>query len=99
MRHGMSPQDAGTDALRRIVRNYNGDMHKLAYVDMTYYILRNDGAYACVSMWEGPADHARRFAVIDDKGKRYEKAVNLFPGPSLGWPPMPGGRKLKPEEK
>jgi N4-(beta-N-acetylglucosaminyl)-L-asparaginase len=99
MRHGMSPQDAGTDALKRIVRNYNGDMHKLAYVDMTYYVLRNDGAYACVSMWAGPTDHPRRFAVIDDKGKRYEKAVNLFPGPSLGWPPMPGGRKLKPEEK
>ena len=31
--------------------------------------------------------------------ERYEKAVALFPGPSLGWPPMPGGRKLKPEEK
>ena len=99
MRHGMSPEDAGTDALKRIVRNFNGDMHKLAYVDMTYYVLRNDGAYACVSMWAGPADHPRRFAVIDDKGKRYENAVNLFPGPSLGWPPMPGGRKLKPEEK
>jgi N4-(beta-N-acetylglucosaminyl)-L-asparaginase len=99
MRHGMSPQDAGTDALKRIVRNYNGDMHKLAYVDMTYYVLRNDGAYACVSMWAGPTDHPRRFAVVDDKGKRYEKAVNLFPGPSMGWPPMPGGRKLKPEEK
>ena len=99
MRHGMSPEEAGTDALKRIVRNFNGDMHKLAYVDMTYYVLRNDGAYACVSMWAGPADHPRRFAVIDDKGKRYENAVNLFPGPSLGWPPMPGGRKLKPEEK
>ena len=99
MRHGMSPEEAGTDALKRIVRNYNGDMHKLAYVDMTYYILRNDGVYACVSMWGGPTDHPRRFAVCDDKGKRYEKAVNLFPGPSLGWPPMPSGRKLKPEEK
>src|SRR6516162_11890213 len=43
MRHGMSPEEAGMDALKRIVRNYNGDMHKLAYMDMTYYILRNDG--------------------------------------------------------
>jgi N4-(beta-N-acetylglucosaminyl)-L-asparaginase len=99
MRHGMSPEEAGMDALKRIVRNYNGDMRKLAYMDMTYYVLRNDGTYACVTMWEGPPDHRKRFAVIDDKGKRYEKAVNLFPGPSLGWPPMPGGRKLKPEEK
>ena len=99
MRHGMSPEEAGMDALKRIVRNYKGDMHKLAYMDMTYYILRNDGVYAGVSLWAGPADHPRRFAVIDDKGKRYEKAVSLFPGASLGWPPMPGGRKLKPEEK
>ena len=99
MRHGMSPEEAGMDALKRIVRNYNGDMHKLAYMDMTYYILRNDGVYAGVSLWAGPADHPRRFAVIDDKGKRYEKAVSVFPGASLGWPPMPGGRKLKPEEK
>ena len=99
MRHGMSPEEAGMEALQRIVRNYNGDMHKLAYMDMTYYILRNDGVYAGVSLWAGPTDHPRRFAVIDDKGKRYEKAVSLFPGASLGWPPMPGGRKLKPEEK
>ena len=99
MRHGMSPEEAGMDALKRIVRNYNGNMHKLQYMDMTYYILRNDGAYACVSLWEGPPDHKRRFAVCDDKGKRYEKAVPLFQGASLGWPPMPGGRRLKPEQK
>jgi len=99
MRHGMSPEAAGMDALQRIVRNYNGDMHKLAYMDMTYYILRNDGSYACVSLWQGPADHPRRFAVCDDKGKRYEYAKPMFQGASLGWPPMPGGKKLKPEAK
>ena len=53
MRHGMSPQEAGMDALKRIVRNYNSDMNKLRFVDMTYYILRKDGAYAGVSLWEG----------------------------------------------
>ena len=99
MRHGMSPEEAGMDALKRIIRNYNGDMHKLAYMDMTYYILRNDGVYASVSLWEGPPDHKRRFAVCDDKGKRYEYAKPMFQGASLGWPPMPGGRKLKPEQK
>jgi hypothetical protein len=35
MRRGMSPQEAGMDALKRIVRNYNGDMRKLRFVDMT----------------------------------------------------------------
>ena len=46
MRHGMSPLDAAMDALKRIVRNYNGDMDRLRFMDMTYYVLRKDGAYA-----------------------------------------------------
>ena len=49
MRRGMSPLEAGMDALKRIARNYNNDMSKLKFVDMTYYILRKDGAYAGVS--------------------------------------------------
>ena len=48
MRHGMSPQEAGMDALKRIVRNYNGDMNKLRFMDMIFYALRKDGAYAAV---------------------------------------------------
>ena len=99
MRHGMSPKDAGLDALKRIVRNYNGDMRKLQYIDMSYYVLRRDGAYAGVSLWSGSSEHPRRFAVIDEKGKRYENAMALMQGASLGWPPMPGGRRLSPEQK
>jgi N4-(beta-N-acetylglucosaminyl)-L-asparaginase len=99
MRHGMSPKDAGLDALKRIVRNYNGNMQKLQYIDMSYYILRRDGAYAGVSLWSGPPQHLRRFAVIDEKGKRYENAIAFFEGASLGWPPMPGGKRLSPEQK
>src|SRR6201997_1875925 len=60
MRHGMSPQEAGMDALKRIVRNYNNDMNKLRFMDMTYYILRKDGAYAGVSLWEGYATEPRK---------------------------------------
>ena len=99
MRHGMSPKDAGMDALKRIVRNYNGNMEKLQYIDMSFYILRRDGAYAGVSLWSGSAQHPRRFAVIDERGKRYENAVALIEGASLGWPPMPGGKRLAPEQK
>ncbi len=87
MRRGMSPQEAGMDALKRIVRNFNGDMRKLQYVDMSYYILRKDGAYAGVCLWSGPPEHPRRFAVHDGT-KRYETAVALFQGGSIGWPPM-----------
>jgi N4-(beta-N-acetylglucosaminyl)-L-asparaginase len=98
MRRGMSPQEAGTDALKRIVRNYNGNMEKLQYVDMSYYVLRKDGAYAGVSLWSGSAEHPRRFAVHDGDGKRYENSIALFQGQSQGWPPMPG-RKRAPEQK
>jgi N4-(beta-N-acetylglucosaminyl)-L-asparaginase len=99
MRHGMSPQEAGMDALKRIVRNFNGNMQKLQYVDMSFYILRRDGQYAGVCLWSGSPQHPRRFAVIDEKGKRYENAVALIEGQSLGWPPMLGGRRLAPEQK
>jgi N4-(beta-N-acetylglucosaminyl)-L-asparaginase len=99
MRHGMSSQEAGLDALKRIVRNYNSNMEKLQYVDMSYYVLRKDGAYAGLSLWSGSAEHPRRFAVHDGDGKRYEKTVALFQGQSLGWPPMPGRKRPEPEQK
>jgi N4-(beta-N-acetylglucosaminyl)-L-asparaginase len=89
MRHGMSPQEAGLDALKRIVRNYNGDMNKLRFMDMTYYILRKDGAYAGVSLWEGYSpEHPHKIAVHDGS-KRSEKAVNLLKGFSQEFPPFP----------
>jgi N4-(beta-N-acetylglucosaminyl)-L-asparaginase len=89
MRHGMSPQEAGTDALKRIVRNYNGDMTKLRYMDMTYYVLRKDGAYAAVCLWEGySAGHPHKFAVHDGT-LRSEVATPLLKGYSQDWPPMP----------
>jgi N4-(beta-N-acetylglucosaminyl)-L-asparaginase len=92
MRHGMSPQDAGMDALKRIARNYNNDMERLKYVDMVYYILRKDGAYAGVSLWEGYAgvDKPHRIA-IHDGTKRAEKTVSLFQGASESWPPRVHG--------
>jgi N4-(beta-N-acetylglucosaminyl)-L-asparaginase len=89
MRHGMSPQAAGMDALKRIVRNYNGDMNKLRFMDMTYYVLRKDGAYAAVSLWEGySAGHPHKFAVHDGT-LRSETATPLLQGYSQEWPPFP----------
>jgi N4-(beta-N-acetylglucosaminyl)-L-asparaginase len=89
MRHGMSPQEAGIDALKRIVRNYNGDMNKLRFMDMTYYILRKDGAYAGVCLWEGySAGNPHKFAVHDGT-LRSEVATPLLKGYSQEWPPFP----------
>jgi N4-(beta-N-acetylglucosaminyl)-L-asparaginase len=89
MRHGMSPQEAGLDALKRIVRNYNGDMNRLRFIDMTYYILRKDGAHAGVSLWEGYSKGNPHKIAIHDGTHRAEVAVNLLKGYSQEFPPFP----------
>ncbi|MFZ0808683.1 MAG: N(4)-(beta-N-acetylglucosaminyl)-L-asparaginase [Candidatus Sulfotelmatobacter sp.] len=89
MRHGMSPHDAGIDALKRIVRNYNGDMNKLRYMDMTYYILRKDGAYAGVCLWEGYSEGNPHKFTVHDGTQRSEVATPLLKGYSQEWPPFP----------
>jgi N4-(beta-N-acetylglucosaminyl)-L-asparaginase len=89
MRRGMSPQEAGMDALKRIVRNYNGDMNRLRFVDMVYYVLRNDGTYAGVSLWESYEASDPHAIVVHDGTKRAEKTVALFQGPSRDFPAQP----------
>jgi N4-(beta-N-acetylglucosaminyl)-L-asparaginase len=86
MRSGMSPVDAGLDALRRIAKLHNNDMRVLRYVSMNYYILRRDGAYAGVTLWSQSAQQPKRFAVHDGQA-RLEKSVALFEGTSIDWPP------------
>jgi len=89
MRHGMSPLDAGMDALHRIVRNYNGDMSKLRFIDVSYYILRKDGAYAAVSLWEGYTEDEKHQIAVHDGTRRLEATVALFKGASHEFPPFP----------
>jgi len=86
MRHGMEPVEAGLDALRRIARNYNNDQRKLRYTSMVYYVLRNDGAHAGVTLWSG--ERPRRYAVHDGE-RHYENCVALLQGTPLGFPPIP----------
>jgi N4-(beta-N-acetylglucosaminyl)-L-asparaginase len=88
MRRGMSPLEAGMDALKRIVRNYNGDKERLQFVDMVYYILRKDGAYAGVSLWDGYEAGKPHQIAIHDGTRRLEKTTNLFSGYSQSWPPI-----------
>ena len=89
MRRGMSPLDAGMDALKRIVRNHNNDMTRLRYMDMTYYILRKDGAYAGVSLWEGYSKGNPHKIAVHDGTRRSEQTVFLFKGFSEEFPPVP----------
>ena len=80
MRRGLSPEEAGMDALRAIVSRYKGDMAALRFVEIVYYILRNDGAYGCVSLWRGDrTGHVRTFT-IHDGVRRSENCLFLFDG-------------------
>jgi N4-(beta-N-acetylglucosaminyl)-L-asparaginase len=89
MRHGMSPLEAGNDALKRVVRTYNGDTNKLRFVDMTYYVLRKDGAYAGVSLWEGYDPTKLHQIAVHDGTRRLEKTVAMFKGYSQDFPSEP----------
>jgi N4-(beta-N-acetylglucosaminyl)-L-asparaginase len=89
MRHSMTPLEAGLDALKRIARNYNNDMSKLKFMDMTYYILRKDGAYAGVSLWEGYSKKEPHKIAVHDGARRSEVTVSLFKGISHEFPPFP----------
>ena len=77
------------DALKRIVRNYNGDMDRLRFMDMTFYALRKDGAYAGVSLWDGYEAGKPHKIAVHDGTRRLEKTVSLFAGVSQEWPPVP----------
>src|SRR5271155_4068931 len=89
MRRGMSPLEAGMDALKRIARNYNNDMSKLKFVDMKYYVLRKDGAYAGVSLWEGYSKGHPHKIAIHDGTRRAEVTVSLLKGYSIDFPATP----------
>jgi N4-(beta-N-acetylglucosaminyl)-L-asparaginase len=89
MRRGMSPLDAGMDALRRLVRLYNGDMTKVKFIDMVYYILRRDGAYAGVSLWSHSSTGRRTQFAVNDGTQRLEDTVPLLQGSGIDWPPIP----------
>lgn len=89
MKRGLSPREAGLDVLRRIARNHNQDMTRLRFLDMVYYILRKDGAYAGVSLWSHSSSGKPRQFAVHDGTKRVEQTVALFQGSAIEWPPTP----------
>ena len=88
MRKGMTPLEAGMDVLQRIVRVYKGDRERLTFIDMMYYVLRKDGAYAGVSLWTGYEPGRPHTIAVHDGELRLEKTVNVFEGVSREWPPL-----------
>jgi N4-(beta-N-acetylglucosaminyl)-L-asparaginase len=82
MRHGMSAKDACLDALKRVARNFNGNLDKLAEFDISFYALRKDGDYCGSSLWNGSGEggHFTRaqFAVNQAGKGRIEDTVFLY---------------------
>lgn len=83
MRHGMSPKDACLDALKRVARNFNNDKTRLAEIDLNFYALRKDGAYAGSSLWNGRLGRTGQprppqFTVNDGGESRHEPCVYLL---------------------
>jgi N4-(beta-N-acetylglucosaminyl)-L-asparaginase len=89
MRHGMSPVEAGLDAIKRIVRNFQHNPAKLRYLDMQYYILRKDGAHAGVSLWSQSRKDVRAQYTVHDGTRHLENTAFIFDGVSLPFPPQP----------
>ena len=82
MRRGMSPREACLEALRRVARNFNNDMGKLAQVGLYFYALRKDGMHGGASLWSRVDRDGRlqpaRYVVNDSGESRYAEAAHLF---------------------
>ncbi len=88
MRRGMSPRDAGLEVLKRIARNFQHNPAKLRYVDMQYYMVRRDGAYAGVSLWSHSSLGNRREFTVHNGTRHLEEMPYLFEGRPLPFPPQ-----------
>src|SRR5688572_22793790 len=81
MRRGMSPKDAGLEALRRIASNTVErrllNARGLPNFNIRFYALNKNGDYAGVAMY---ASGEATFAVCDDRGAREEALEPLLEG-------------------
>ena len=71
------------DALKRIHRNYNGDLKKLNRFDINFYALRKDGVHAGASLWSGRISRqgymaSFQYAVNTGGESKHEKCVWLL---------------------
>ena len=79
MKRGMSPKDAGLDALRRVQKNtvekrlLNG--RGLPNFGLNFYVVNKRGEHAGLSMYPGA-----RYAVCDESGPRLEACEPLLDG-------------------
>jgi N4-(beta-N-acetylglucosaminyl)-L-asparaginase len=77
----MSPKEAILDTLKRVSRNFDNDLERLAGIDLSFYALRKDGEYAGGALWDRgrPGAPAAQFAVCTADGRsRHEDALSLL---------------------
>ncbi len=77
----MSPKEAALDALKRVARNFDNDMERLAKVDLNFCVMSKDGEYCGASLWDRRAAGApiAQFAVCAGDGQsRRENCVYLL---------------------
>jgi N4-(beta-N-acetylglucosaminyl)-L-asparaginase len=79
MRQGVAPEEAGLRVLKRIADNtvepYLKDSRGRPSFHLVFYILRKDGEFAGVSMYDG-----RQYAVHDGSENRLHDAAYLYSG-------------------
>ena len=81
MRKGMSPTEACLEALRRVVRNYNGDKTRLSKFHLLFYALNKDGVHGGASLWASTRGGRRTsYAVHDGTAARLIECAPLFEG-------------------
>ena len=80
MRHGMNPKEACLDALKRVARNYDNDEARLAPIDLNFYALRKDGAFAGATLWNRPREGRmpKQFVVNESDQSRLENCAYLL---------------------
>jgi N4-(beta-N-acetylglucosaminyl)-L-asparaginase len=89
MRRGMSPKDAGMEALRRIRANTVEkrllDAKGRPAFNVSFYVVNAKGEFAGVSLWgrtsaSDPHHHPTRYAVCTEKGPETLPVESLFEG-------------------
>ncbi|MEX2300031.1 MAG: N(4)-(beta-N-acetylglucosaminyl)-L-asparaginase [Bryobacterales bacterium] len=84
MRHGMEPEAACLDALRRVSRNYNDDRARLDQMNLSFYALRKDGKYGAATLWgyrmSGGKPERSRYVVNAGSGSRHLDTAYLYEG-------------------
>ncbi|MDE3166880.1 MAG: N(4)-(beta-N-acetylglucosaminyl)-L-asparaginase [Acidobacteriota bacterium] len=75
MRHGMSAREAALDTLKRVVRNFDGDMDRVKQVDLQFYVMSKDGDYCGASLWDRtrPGGPVTQFAVCNGMGQSHRQ--------------------------